>query len=343
MLDMFSKVKPASVRLEASTVCQLRCVSCPTADGQVPAGIGAGFLRYSDFKKFLDSYPWVRSIELSNYGEIFLNPEIVDIIRYAYGKNVELHADNGVNLNTMTEELLEALVKYQFRSMTCSIDGASDETYRIYRRRGNFDQVIHHIKKINEYKEKYGSPYPRLLWQFIAFGHNEHEIPAARKMANDLQMGFHVKLSFGDLYNGTAFSPVKDRELIRRETGLGVADRQEYHSKNGVSYNRGMCMQLWKDPQINYDGRVLGCCINFWGDYGNAFKDGLVECLNCEKINYARAMLMGNKPPRSDIPCTGCYLYDIIKSDGRWFSDAEVGAERPTILINKIARRLFSR
>ncbi len=63
----------------------------------------------------------------------------------------------------MTNEIIESLVKYQFNSITCSIDGADNESYQKYRVRGNFDTVISNIKKINAYKEKYGLQYPKLL------------------------------------------------------------------------------------------------------------------------------------------------------------------------------------
>jgi len=79
-------------------------------------------------------------------------------------------------------------------------------------------------------------------------------------------------------------------------------------------------MQLWKHPQINWDGKVLGCCRNFWGDFGgNAFRDGLTPSLNHEKMSYARDMLEGKKPARPDIPCTTCELYTRRAEVKQWF------------------------
>jgi hypothetical protein len=47
----------------------------------------------------------------------------------------------------------------------------------------------------------------------------------------------------------------------------------------------------------NWDGKVLGCCINTWIDFGgNAFRDGLTASLNTEQIQYAQAMLLGRAP-----------------------------------------------
>jgi len=31
---------------------------------------------------------------------------------------------------------------------------------------------------------------------------------------------------------------------------------------------RGICHQLWHAPVLNWDGRVMGCCRNFWSDFG---------------------------------------------------------------------------
>jgi len=320
---MSKEIKPIHIRVDASTACQLNCPACPRAAPE--SKIEPGFLKFLDFKELVDKNPWIHDIELSNWGEIFLNPDLLKIIKYAYKKNIVLTADNGVNLNTVTDEILEALVKYKFANIRCSIDGASQETYSIYRKNGNFWKVIKNIKRLNYYKNKYKSELPVLTWQFIIFGHNTHEIGPARQMAKDLNMLFFLKLSYDDLYTDL-FSPVKDadRDLIRRETGLGVSDRKEYLEKTGKEYMERMCAQLWLRPQINFDGKVFGCCVNYWGDFGNAFQEGLSKCLNNEKMNYARQMLLGLKESREDIPCTICKFYKSRKKRADWIKPDDI-------------------
>jgi len=106
-------VKPTRIRLEASSFCQLRCPSCPNTTKAMNSAVGSGFLELNDFKKLLDHNPWVRDVELSNYGEIFLNPDLLEIIKYAYERNIALSANNGVNLNNVKENVLEGLVIYK--------------------------------------------------------------------------------------------------------------------------------------------------------------------------------------------------------------------------------------
>jgi MoaA/NifB/PqqE/SkfB family radical SAM enzyme/mannose-6-phosphate isomerase-like protein (cupin superfamily) len=315
---------PRQIRLEASTVCQLKCPSCPTASGEAGQKLGVGFLTFQDFKKFLDGHPDISHIELSNWGEVFLNKDLLQILRYAYQENVALHVANGANLNTVRDEVLEGVVKYKLRHITCSIDGASQETYSIYRVKGHFEQVIQNIRTINAWKARYRSPFPRLKWQFIPFGHNEDDIAAARELARSLDMDFFVKLSWADLYK-PAFSPVRKADLIRKESALGVADRDEYRQKYGTDYvERSCCFSLWTVPQVNYDGKVLGCPINYWGDFGNAYEDGLNAVVNNDKMTHARAMLMGTREAKAGIPCSTCKVYSRMKAAKSWITEEEI-------------------
>ncbi|MFO0994779.1 MAG: SPASM domain-containing protein [Hyphomicrobiales bacterium] len=310
-----STVRPKSIRLEASSHCQLRCPSCPTTSGAIHPVVGSGFLRAENFRALLDEGPWLEHVELSNYGEIFLNPQLPAILELAHERGVTVSARNGVNLNTVRPEVLEAVVRYEMRAMTCSIDGASEETYSIYRVRGKFATVIANIRAINEFKRRYESPYPALRWQFVVFGHNEHEIPLARAMARELSMEFVVKLSWDD-----DVSPVRDKETVRKATG-GAASRDEFDALHGRDYMLGLCHQLWDQPQINWDGKVLGCCRNFWGEFGgNAFRDGLEQSINGEKIAYAREMLLGRNAAREDIPCTSCEIYLKMAQRKQWLA-----------------------
>ncbi len=102
-------------------------------------------------------------------------------------------------------------------------------------------------------------------------------------------MAFGVKLAWD-----SGFSPVRDASLVRSASGLGAATREEFRERRGRDYTAHLCEDLWDSPQINWDGKVLGCCFNFWGDFGgNAFRDGLRASLEHERLRYAQDMLTG--------------------------------------------------
>jgi hypothetical protein len=134
----------------------------------------------------------------------------------------------------------------------------------------------------------------------------------------NMQISFHLN-RVSDVF------PVKDRGLIRRY--IGHADRGEYLADKGRSYMRHKCYQMWTMPHIGWDGRLLGCSTNIWGVYaGNVFDEDLVGCINNEKMQYARDMLMGSKPPRADIPCLKCFIYQDILAYSNWITEGEVSS-----------------
>ncbi len=304
---------PKSIRLEACTICQLNCHSCYMRQDPegVKNGCGNGMLSFENFKKIVDDNDF-ETIELSNHGEIFLNPELVKIMEYAYEKGIKLTADNGVNLNKLTDKQAEALVKYEFENIVVSIDGASQETYKQYRRRGNFDKVIQNIEKINFYKKKYDKEKPYLNWKFVIFGHNEHEVKKAKRMAKKLGMEIFFATNWDP-----DFSPATDLEQVKELTGVtGVTHTprsrlQQFINKEIDWY---YCNFLWESPQINWDGQILGCCSLYDKNFGgNVFEEGLLNALNNPKMIYAKNMVTGKAPALKDIPCTDCYVYKNLK------------------------------
>jgi hypothetical protein len=54
--------------------------------------------------------------------------------------------------------------------------------------------------------------------------------------------------------------------MVRRETGLTYTSRAEYTELTGEIFLNSICHQLWDNPQINWDGKIFGCCRNFWGE-----------------------------------------------------------------------------
>ncbi len=295
-----------SLRIDASNACQLRCPTCH----QVKEGehsFRRMHLKFDDFRKFVDQHPTFKNIELADNGEIFLNPDLEKIFQYAFTKKIDLTARDGVNLNDASEMALEYMVKFKVRLVLVSIDGASPETYRIFRQKGDFQRVIENIEIINRYKRHYGSKFPVLVWQFIVFGHNEHEIPLARSMAKKLNMRFFLKFNADPSY-----SPVKNKELVRKEMGYSSMTEYEDITKTVYAFS---CHQLWRAPQIGPQGDLLGCCYNNRENaFGNVFELGLEKVLKSERFIYAKKMLLGQKNAREDIPCINCSVYKNMRA-----------------------------
>ncbi len=302
------------IRISASSLCQLACPACDRHKIETEA-IGCGYLTLANFERFIDAHPTFRRVELSHQGEPFLNPELAAIIGHAHKKKVTISIANGANLNTVSDETLEALVKFQVRVLNVSIDGACDETYKIYRRGGDFHRVIEHIEKINAYKARYHSQYPELGWLFILFGHNENEVEAARTLAKKLNMQFHLKFNWSKTY-----APLINPDIARRE--FGAADRWEYRKISDHKRYMFSCRQLWSNVQINWDGAVLGCCSNKTRRFGNAFTDGLRACLKSRPYQACLRLVTGQTSlpsDRSADPCSQCHKFAEIQEGGAYF------------------------
>lgn len=216
------------------------------------------------------------------------------ILIYANEKQIEITIGNGTNFNDVSNEILELLVKTQVKFINISLDGASQEIYSIYRQKGNFDKVINNIKKLNEYKKKYNSKYPELQWQYIIMEHNLKELKRAKNMAKELDM--KISYTYDCIKNNFAIAE-SDRERIKEITGLEYLTQTEYNEANDEHiYGDYYCYQMLYSPQINFDGRLLGCCLVWDEDYGiNCFEEGLVNALNCEKYLSTIKILMGLK------------------------------------------------
>lgn len=297
---------PKSVRIDACSICQLNCRDCFMRTNKIEQNVvGQGYLKFQDFKNFIDKNKYIENIELSMSGEIFLNPDLKKIIEYAYIKKVNLTACNGVNFNNVSDEILEALVKYKFRIITFSIDGVSDNTYLQYRKNGNYDKVIENIQKLNEYKNFYKSKFPILTWQFILFKHNQTDIEKAIITAKNLKM------------TGIFFKEAWNKELLLKDTNLSQSfipfkpmfdkEIQYYFNINRCK----LCEQPFISPQINWDGRLLGCCCATFSDLGvNVFDIGLKKALNSKKMKEMRNLLSGRKISANDISCLKCDVFD---------------------------------
>ena len=86
---------------------------------------------------------------------------------------------------------------------------------------------------------------------------------------------------------------------------------------------------MWLRPQINWDGKLLGCSRNIWGYYAeDVFSGNLADSLNNATMEYARGMLMGTQPEDPSIPCCRCSVYKSLEEYGDWITLDEIEQSR---------------
>jgi len=306
-------IRPLSVRFESSTLCQLNCTGCYMRKDDFGTA-GKGYLSYDNFKRFVKRNDFIKRIEISNSGEPFLNPDLKEILKYADKKGIEITVSGGTNFNDVSEEVLEAVVKYKVRDIMIAIDGVSQETYEIYRRNGNLDKVISNIEKLNKYKEAYCSEVPVLTWQFILMKHNECDIEMAKEMADKLNMNIQYKLDWGG-----NFMP-QNPEKVFEVTGIAFFNRTDYNENNSEIYTNDLCADMIFNPQINWDGRLLGCCSVYKNDWKvNVFDVGLENALQDEKYRHAIIGLLGGPGKiEKDMPCGECNVFYSVVSQKKF-------------------------
>lgn len=307
---IYGIVPPTRMRLEVSTMCQLKCTECYMRKNQYGT-LGCGNLRIDDFRKIIEENEYLEEIEISNSGEVFLNPDLVEILDEASKKNIKITIKNGVNFNNVSDEQIEALVKYNVTEITFSIDGATQKVYQTYRNGGDINKVIDNIKKLNITKKKYNSEMPKLKWQFILMPHNICEINEAKKIADDLDMIFDIKLNWD---NEIIFC-----DEVKKITGMKYVTRKQYNEEHEIDYGNA-CAQFIMTPQFNWDGRMLGCCQIFMEDFGfNILETKLIDIVNDIRTIYIRKFLMEKFEDINSnyyFPCKKCEHYLHMKKRG---------------------------
>ena len=86
-----------------------------------------------------------------------------------------------------------------------------------------------------------------------------------------------------------------------------------------------MCKQLWKLPQINWDGMLLGCCCNSWKNFGtNVFEVGLEKALSSDLYDYTKKMLLGQVVGKEESPCFHCGYYKKMVKENDYIREEEL-------------------
>lgn len=298
----FKKAKvwgyPYHYVVDPINICILRCPLCPTGRGTLKRRQGK--MALDDFKKLIDEVAeYAYFLDLYNWGEPFLHPQIFDMIDYASSRNISTKISS--NLNYFDAEMAERAIVSGLEELVISLDGADQETYETYRVGGSLDKVVENIRSLVRQRELHRSPFPLLTIRVLLNRHNEHQIPAIRQLGK--QMGVDNFVVAPIMVNTDSQEDM--------ERWLPASDRHsfyDYQTRQDRTLQKvKTCPYLWETCVISWEGAVSPCC---WhddpaNDFGNAFAEPLKDIWNNEFYVASRQVFRGEEGERETV-CTRC-------------------------------------
>ena len=262
--------KPHSVMIETNSNCNLRCPLCPTSTMKRPVGK----MNLDQFKSIIDDLAgFVPKVQLWNYGEPFLHPQIFNMIKYAKEKG--LHVIVSTNSTKLNLKYRKKIFISGLDELIICLDGFSSETQESYRVGSHFEDIKNNIIALCREKKKGNYFLPKIRLQFVIMKQNENEVEKIKEFAKEIEVDA-LDLKTVNLWDwGTENQSPKTAKKYIPEKALS---RYKFDS-NGKPFiikQDNICTWWLRSSVILWNGDVSICCYDYDGKYvaGNVFKTG---------------------------------------------------------------------
>ena len=324
--------KPYWLTVDPTNFCQLKCPFCPTGAGR---GVrDKATMRLEHFRHLIDALgSTLIHIDFMNWGEPLLNAELWAMVALAKRHGIDTMVST--NFNLLREGEAGAILDSGLDRLVLSIDGLEQATYEKYRVAGDFSKVLANLKTFVAQRRARGLLKPVIVWQFLAFKHNEHEAGRVREFA--------LALGVDEVCVTPAFLPfrpgIKDEWLptradLRLYDPENFPDSPPWHWEGLTSPREAVAAQVkvdvyaaakratrrrcnwpWAGIAVNPDGSVSPCCSveEQEYDFGNFFSAGFARLWNNKKYIQARRHVSDYEAGRTEtIPasrhaCERCF------------------------------------
>jgi radical SAM protein with 4Fe4S-binding SPASM domain len=299
---------PVIAQVEPANYCNLNCPLCLTSS--VTKARPKALLSLENFKRFIDECgDHLLLLILWNWGEPFLNPDLIPMITYAKAKGIVVHTSTNGNV-PLNELQIEALVDSGLDSLVVAVDGASQETYEKYRQGGRLDRVILNIENILRVRSAKGRTTPRLNMRFVVMHHNESELQQVRELAQKLGVDFFTLK--------TVDMPL-DRGCDLDKTyapGENNYRRYDYDKETFTRKEKPfVCMRPWKRVTLEASGEVIACEYDYKNahSFGNIGHNGTLRAWKSKASeDFRKVFNLGNN---DSYLCRNCTYKNRIADD----------------------------
>ena len=176
----------SALEIELTTKCTLGCPACPRNDPHdLKENWDVGHLNTDIIKKFADDPADRNYLFVGCYGDPIYHPDFIEIMRHYTdrNKNFTVHTNGSFKKQKWWNEL--ASINWSRRQrFTFSVDGLED-TNHIYRIRADWKSIMAGMKIMGAIPK---DRKPWLIWKYLVFPYNEHQVEEARALA--MELGF---------------------------------------------------------------------------------------------------------------------------------------------------------
>jgi MoaA/NifB/PqqE/SkfB family radical SAM enzyme len=247
---------PIRVWIEPTNRCNLRCIMCPNSLDPARE-VRRGLMSIDLFRAVISEVSqYAYDVVLHVGGESLLHPQISEMV--AVATRAGLRTALSTNGTVLTESAGRKLIKAGLTRVTFSFDGYDKENYERIRVGASFETVKTNIKRFLALKRGLNSRIPHTTVQVIEFDGAAVEVD--------------VKARFMEEFKD---SP-PDRIQIIPPHSFGGRFLQIDRAR-GSRYMP--CTFPWYALTVLWDGRVVPCCVDVWGDMvlGSFGKDRLID------------------------------------------------------------------
>ena len=275
---------PDIVQIESTNLCNAKCVFCPRDEMHRRQGV----MDFDLYRKVVDECAalGITHVREHNYGEPFLDKQLVEKVRYAKSKGIK---EVGMisNGSLITEDIARGMIDAGLDAINISVDAAGKEVFESTRIHLNYDTVINNIRTLVRLRNESGRTHPKLILSFVRQNNSADEqafIAEWSKVAD--------KIHITDLHNWAG----------------------TLNEKTNVQFP---CYRLWLTFTVLWDGRVSMCCADFDGRhiFGDLRTQTIADVWNSAMYRAARREHLESGGPGI------CRTCDLPKKDSPlWIS-----------------------
>jgi len=273
---------PRVMRLEASSLCNLKCMYCPTGTKYDSARGKMSMEVFGRIVEEIRSYNKVDVVVLYHGGESFLNKNIFRMIRTLKSIGIRLVKAN-TNGMLFNDEMLTEVIDSGLDSITFSIDGLSPQENDRIRRGADYFRIANTIKRLIALKREMYSETPEIRIANVQVPEEEtirsgKEVSTPQYLLNDFAE-FKDEIMFEQYYTYKWPGYECSDEYVVIEPPAAVGFEPSNY-----------CDHIVQLITFRWNGDVVPCCYDITSEYiiGNIMTESLDEIWNNNRYKELR-------------------------------------------------------